>query len=144
MISEFANSDDIQDHIDMCNLIKVEFDEHYCQHRIAKLFFDDDTYITLTLENCFKHKIWKWTWYVGCMIVKKFGYSSPNYEIKVKDNALRNLLIDGIEAEEKRLENCLSEQFTNVVRDTNDTKYSHNTIFNGVEFMKNNQLNDLV
>jgi hypothetical protein len=136
MITEFANSDDIQDYIDMRNLIKVEFDDDDYHYRIAILHFDDDTYIRLNLEDCHKLKIWKWTWYDGSLIVKTVNGSSANYEIKLFDIPLRNLLIDGIDAEEQRLKDAWSEEFTNVVRETDNKKYVHKTILNGVEFVK--------
>ena len=142
MKTEFANSDDVKAYIDKRNLVKVEFDEVSCHYRIAILHFDDDTYITLNLEDCYKPKIWKWTWYEGCMIVKRVNLSKPNYELKLFDIPFRNFLIDGIALEEKRLEDALSEEFTNVVRETDNKKYAHKTIINGVEFVKNSNLYD--
>lgn len=135
MNTEFANGDDVKAYIDKRNLVKVEFDEDYHHYRIASLHFDDDTCVRLNLEDCHKMKIWKWTWYNGCMIVKIVNFSKINYELKLFDIALRNFLIDGIALEEKRLENALSEEFTNVVRETNNKKYAHKTIINGVEFV---------
>ena len=140
MISEFANSDDIQDYIDMRNLIKVEFDDDYAHYRIAILHFDDDTYVKLFLEDCHKFKLWKWTWYYGYMIVKVVNGSRTNYELKLFDIPLRNLLIDGIALEEQRLEDAWSEEFTNMVRGTNNKRYAHKTILNGVEFIKNKNI----
>ena len=140
MKTEFANSDDVKAYIDKRNLVKVEFDEDYAHYRIAKLHFDDDTYVKLFLENCFKLKIWKWTWYNGFMIVKVVNFSKINYELKLFDNTLRNFLIDGIALEEQRLEDAWSEEFTNVVRETNDKKYGYKTIINGVEFVKNENI----
>ena len=140
MIPEFANSDDIQDYIDMRNLVKVEFDDDYSHYRIAILHFDDDTYIRLNLEDCHKLKIWKWTWYDGSLIVKTVNGSRTNYEIKLFDIPLRNFLIDGIDAEEQRLKDAWSEEFTNVVRETDTKKYVHKTIHNGVEFIKNKDI----
>ena len=140
MKTEFANSDDVKAYIDKRNLVKVEFDEDYAHYRIAKLHFDDDTYVKLFLEDCFKLKIWKWTWYNGYMIVKVVNFSKINYELKLFDNILRNFLIDGIALEEQRLEDAWSEEFTNVVRETNDKKYGYKTIINGVEFVKNKNL----
>lgn len=140
MKTEFANSDDVKAYIDKRNLIKVEFDEDYYHYRIAVLFFDDDTYVRLNLEDCHKLKIWKWYWYYGSMIVKTVDDSKINYELKLFDIALRNFLIDGIALEEKRLENAWSEEFTNVVRETNNKKYTNQTILNGVEFVKNRNL----
>ena len=136
MNTEFVNSDDVKAYIDKRNFVKVEFDEDYAHYRIAILHFDDDTYIRLNLEDCHKLKIWKWTWYDGSLIVKTVNGSSANYEIKLFDIPLRNLLIDGIDAEEQRLKDAWSEKFTNVVRDTNNKKYAHKTILNGVEFVK--------
>ena len=140
MITEFANSDDIQDYIDKRNLVKVEFDDDYAHYRIAILHFDDDTYIRLELEDCYEMKIWKWIWYVGSMIVKNVNGAWVNYEIKLFDIVLRNLLIDGIALEERRLEDAIAEVFTNAVRETDNKKYSHKTILNGVEFVKNRNL----
>ena len=140
MKTEFANSDDVKDYIDKRNLVKVEFDDDYYHYRIAKLHFDDDTYVKLFLEDCFKLKIWKWTWYNGFMIVKVVNFSKINYELKLFDNTLRNFLIDGIALEEQRLEDAWSEEFTNVVRETDNRKYVHKTILNGVEFIKNKNL----
>ncbi len=140
MKTEFANSDDVKAYIDKRNLVKVEFDDDYYHYRIAKLHFDDDTYITLNLEDCNKLKIWKWTWYDGCMIVKVVNFSKVNYELKLFDIPLRNFLIDGFALEEKRLEYAWSEEFTNVVRETDNKKYVHKTILNGVEFVKNKNL----
>lgn len=140
MKTEFANSDDVKAFIDKRNLVKVEFDEDYAHYRIAKLHFDDDTYVKLFLEDCFKLKIWKWTWYNGYMIVKVVNFSKINYELKLFDNTLRNFLIDGIALEEQRLEDAWSEEFTNVVRETDNKKYAHKTIHNGVEFIKNKNL----
>lgn len=140
MKTEFANSDDVKAYIDKRNLIKVEFDEDYYHYRIANIYFDDDTYVRLNLEDCHKLKIWKWFWYDGSMIVKVVDDSKINYELKLFDIALRNFLIDGIALEEKRLENAWSEEFTNVVRETNNKKYTNQTILNGVEFVKNRNL----
>lgn len=140
MKTEFANSDDVKAYIDKRNLVKVEFDEDYAHYRITKLHFDDDTYVKLFLEDCFKLKIWKWTWYNGFMIVKVVNFSKINYELKLFDNTLRNFLIDGIALEEQRLEDAWSEEFTNVVRETDNRKYAHKTILNGVEFIKNKNL----
>lgn len=136
MITEFANSDDIQDYIDMRNLIKVEFDDSLYHYRIAILTFDDGTSINLCLEDCHKLKIWKWTWYEGSLIVKTVNGARVNYELKLFDIPLRNLIIDGIVAEEKRLKDAISEVFTNAVRETDNKKYAHKTIINDVEFVK--------
>ena len=140
MKTEFANSDDVKAYIDKCNLVKVEFDDDYAHYRIAKLYFDDDTYVTLNLEDCHKFKLWKWTWYEGSLIVKTVNGSSTNYEIKLFDIPLRNFLIDGIALEEQRLEDAWSEEFTNIVRETDNKKYVHKTIHDGVEFVKNKNL----
>lgn len=140
MNTEFANGDDVKAYIDKRNLVKVEFDDDYYHYRIATLHFDDDTYVRLNLEDCHKLKIWKWYWYDGSMIVKNVNGAGVNYELKLYDIALRNFLIDGIALEEKRLENAWSEEFTNVVRGTNNKKYAHRTILNGVEFVKNRNL----
>ena len=136
MKTEFANSDDVKAYIDKRNLVKVEFDEALFHYRIAKLYFDDDTSVTLNLEDCHKFKLWKWIWYDGCMIVKTVNGSSANYELKLIDIPLRNFLIDGINTEEQRLKDTWSEGFTNTVRDTDNKKYAHKTILNGVEFVK--------
>ena len=136
MNTEFANGDDVKAYIDKRNLVKVEFDEDYHHYRIAILHFDDDTYVRLHLEDYYKMKIWKWTWYNGHMIVKVVNFSTINYELKLFDIALRNFLIDGIALEEQRLEDAWSEEFTNVVRETNNKKYAHKTILDGVEFVK--------
>lgn len=140
MKNEFANSDDVKAYIDKRNLVKVVFDDDYYHYRIAKLYFDDDTYVTLNLEDCHKFKLWKWTWYDGCMIVKVVNFSRINYQLKLFDIPLRNFLIDGIALEEHRLENAWSEEFTNVVRETDNKKYAHKTILNGVEFVKNKDI----
>jgi hypothetical protein len=140
MIPEFANSDDVKTYIDKRNLVKVEFDDDYCHYRIAILHFDDDTYIRLNLEDCNKIKLWKWTWYEGCMIVNNVNGARANYEIKLFNIPFRNFLIDGIDAEEKRLEDAWSEEFTNVVRETDNKKYDHKTILDGVEFIKNKNI----
>ena len=136
MKTEFANSDDVKAYIDKRNLVKVEFDDDYAHYRMAILHFDDDTYVRLNLEDCRKLKLWKWTWYDGCMIVKFVNFSEANYKLILVDIPFRNFLIDGIDAEEKRLKNAWSEGFTNTVRDTNNKKYDHKTILNGVEFVK--------
>lgn len=136
MNTEFANSDDVKAYIDKRNLVKVEFDDDYAHYRIAILHFDDDTYARLNLEDCHKLKIWKWIWYDGSLIVKTVNGSSTNYEIKLFDISLRNFLIDGIALEEQRLKDAIAEVFTNAVRDTNNKKYAHKTILNGVEFVK--------
>ena len=140
MKTEFANSDDVKAYIDKRNLVKVEFDDDYYHYRIAKLHFDDDTSVTLNLEDCHKFKLWKWIWYDGCMIVNFVNFSQANYKLKLIDIPFRNFLIDGIDAEEKRLKNAWSEEFTNVVRGTDNKKYAHKTILNGVEFVKNKNL----
>ena len=140
MKTEFANADDVKAYIDKRNLVKVEFDDDYAHYRIAILHFDDDTYIRLELEDCYKMKIWKWYRYVGSMIVKVVNFSKTNYELKLFDIPLRNLLIDGIALEEQRLEDAWSEEFTNVVRGTNNKKYDNKTILNGVEFIKNKNI----
>lgn len=140
MKTEFANSDDVKAYIDKRNLVKVEFDDDYWHYRIASLHFDDETYVRLNLEDCHKLKLWKWYWYDGSMIVKVVNFSKINYELKLYDIALRNFLIDGIALEEKRLELAWSEEFTNVVRETNNKKYAHKTILDGVEFVKNKNL----
>ena len=140
MITEFANSDDVKAYIDKRNIVKVEFDDDYAHYRIAILHFDDDTYIRLNLKDSRKRKLWKWTWYEGCMIVRNVNSTTANYELKLFDIPLRNFLIDGIALEEKRLENALSEEFTNVVRETDNKKYAHKTIHNGVDFVKNTNI----
>ena len=140
MKTEFANSDDVKAYIDKRNLVKVEFDDDYAHYRLAILHFDDDTYIRLELEDCYKLKFWKWTWYNGYMIVKVINFSMVNYELKLFDIPLRNFLIDGIALEEQRLEAAWSEEFTNVVRETDNKKYAHKTILDGVEFVKNKKL----
>ena len=136
MKTEFANSDDVKAYIDKRNLVKVEFDDDYFHYRIAKLYFDDDTSVILHLEDCRKHKLWKWICYDGCMIVKFVNDARANYELKVFDIPFRNFLIDGIALEEQRLKDAWSEGFTNTVRGTNNKKYAHKTILNGVEFLK--------
>ena len=136
MKSEFANGDDIKAYIDKRNLVKVEFDDSLLQYRIAILSFDDGTSIALILEECRKFKLMKWTWYEGCMIVNTVNGSKTNYELKLFDIALRNFLIEGIDAEEKRLKNSIAEVFTNTVRETDNKKYAYKTIINGVEFVK--------
>ena len=140
MKTEFANSDDVKAYIDKRNLVKVEFDDDYAHYRIAKLHFDDETYVKLFLEDCNKLKFWKWTLYNGYMFVKVVNFSKINYELKLFDNTLRNFLIDGIALEEQRLEDVWSEEFTNVVRGTNNKKYDNKTILNGVEFIKNKNI----
>ena len=140
MRTEFANSDDVKAYIDKRNLVKVEFDDDFAHYRDAILHFDDDTCIKMDLENCFKMKFWKWTWYNGYMIVKVVNFSKVNYELKLFDNTLRNFLIDGIALEEQRLEDAWSEEFTNVLRETDNKKYAHKTIYNGVEFIKNKNI----
>lgn len=140
MNTEFANGDDVKAYIDKRNLVKVEFDDDYYHYRIATLHFDDDTYVRLNLEDCHKLKIWKWYWYDGSMIVKNVNGAGVNYELKLFDIALRDFLIDGIALEEQRLKDAWSEEFTNVVRGTNNKKYAHRTILNGVEFVKNRNL----
>lgn len=141
MKTEFANSDDVKAYIDKRNLVKVEFDDDYAHYRIAILHFDDNTYVRLNLEDCHTVKFWKWIWYDGCMIVKNVNGARPNYEIKLFDIVLRNLLIDGIALEEQRLENAIAEVFTNAVRETDNKKYyPHKTILNGVEFVMNRNL----
>ena len=136
MKTEFANSDDVKAYIDKRNLVKVEFDEALYHFRIVTLSFDDKTSITLNLEDCHNFKLWKWIWYDGCVIVKYVNAAKANYELKLFDIPLRNFLIDGIDAEEKRLKNAWSEGFTNAVRETDNKKYVHKTILNGVEFVK--------
>ena len=140
MKTEFANSDDVKAYIDKRNLVKVEFDDDYVHWRIAKLHFDDGTSVTLNLEDCHKFKVFKWMWYDGCMIVKVVNFSRINYELKLFDIPLRNFLIDGITLEEQRLKDAWSEEFTNVVRETDNKKYAHKTILDGVEFVKNKDI----
>ena len=53
MKTEFANSDDVKAYIDKRNLVKVVFDDDYWHYRIAKLHFDDDTCVTLNLEESY-------------------------------------------------------------------------------------------
>ena len=136
MKTEFANSDDVQAYIDKRNLVKVEFDDSLFHWRIAILSFDDGTSINLCLEDCHKFKLWKWIWYEGCMIVKTVNGSKANYKIKLFNIPLRNFIIEGIATEEQRLKDSIAEVFTNTVRETDNNKYSHNTIINGVEFVK--------
>ena len=136
MKTEFANSDDVQAYIDKRSLVKVVFDEFHAHYRIAILFFDDETSITLNLEDCNKIKLWKWTWYEGCMIINNVNGARANYEIKLFNIPFRNFLIDGIALEEQRLEDAIAEVFTNTVRETDNKKYAHKTIINGVEFVK--------
>ena len=136
MITEFANSDDVKAYIDKRNLVKVEFDDDYYHYRIAKLHFDDKTSVILNLEDCHKFKLWKWIWYEGCMIVKVVNFSKANYELKLFDIPFRNFLIDGIALEEQRLKDAIAEGFTNTVRETDNKKYAHKTIHDGVEFVK--------
>lgn len=136
MKTEFANSDDVKAYIDKRNLVKVEFDESLFHYRYAILSFDDGTSVTFNLEDCNKIKLWKWIWYDGSMIVKNVNGARANYEIKLFDIPLRNFLIDGIDAEEQRLEDAIAEVFTNNVRETDNKKYAHKTIINGVEFVK--------
>lgn len=140
MKTEFANSDDVKAYIDKRSLVKVEFDDDYYHYRIAKLYFDDETSVTLHLEDCHKFKLFKWIWYDGCMIVKVVNFSRINYDLKLLDIPLRNFLIDGIALEEQRLKDAWSEEFTNVVRETDTKKYVHKTIHNGVEFIKNKDI----
>ena len=140
MKTEFANSDDVKAYIDKRNLVKVEFDDDYYLYRIAKLHFDYKTSVILNLEDCLKLIIWKWTLYDGCMIVKFVKYSEPNYKLILFDIPLRNFLIDGIALEEQRLKDAWSEGITNTVRDTDNKKYAHKTILNGVEFIKNKNI----
>ena len=140
MKTEFANGNDVKAYIDKRNLVKVEFDDDYAHYRFAILSFDDGTSIKMNLEDCHKYKLWKWTWYYGYMIVKVVNGSRTNYELKLFDNTLRNFLIDGIALEEQRLEDAWSEEFTNVVRETDNKKYAHKTIHNGVEFIKNKDI----
>ena len=140
MITEFANSDDVKAYIDKRNLVKVEFDDEFVHWRIVELHFDDNTSVTLNLEDCRKFKLWKWIWYDGCMIVKFVNFSQANYELKLFDIPLRNFLIDGIALEEQRLKDAWSEGFTNTVRETDNKKYAHKTILDGVEFVKNKNL----
>ena len=140
MKTEFANSDDVKAYIDKRNLVKVEFDDDYYHYRCAKLRFDDNTSVILNLEDCHKLKLWKWTWYDGCMIVKFVNFSKANYKLILFDISLRNFLIDGITLEEQRLKDAWSEGFTNTVRGTNSKKYAHKTIINGVEFVKDKNI----
>ena len=136
MKTEFANSDDVKAYIDKRNLVKVEFDEDYAHYRIAILSFDDNTSVVLNLEDCHKFKLWKWIWYEGCMIVVNVNGTRANYAIKLIDKDFRNFLINGIALEEQRLEVAIAEVFTNTVRETDNKKYAHKTILNGVEFVK--------
>jgi hypothetical protein len=140
MKTEFANGDDVKAYIDKRNLVKVEFDDDYYHWRMAKLHFDDDTSVILSLEDCRKLKLWKWFLYEGCMLVKYVHFSKANYEIKLIDNSLRNFLIDGFALEEQRLKDAWSEGFTNTVRGADNKKYAHKTILDGVEFVKNKNI----
>lgn len=140
MKTEFANADDVKAYVDKRNLIKVDFDDDYYHWRVVKLYFDDDTSVTLNLEDCRKYKLLKWIWYEGSMIVKFVNFSKVNYELKLIDNTLRNLIIDGIALEEQRLKDAWSEGFTNTVRETNTKKYAYKTIVDGVEFVKNKNI----
>ena len=140
MKTEFANSDDVKAYIDKRSLIKVEFADDYVHWRIAELHFDDKTSVILNLEDCRKFKLWKWIWYDGCMIVKYVNFSQANYKLILIDIPLRNFLIDGITLEEQRLKDAWSEGFTNTVRETDNKKYAHKTILDGVEFVKNKNI----
>jgi hypothetical protein len=74
------------------------------------------------------------------MIVKNVNCARTNYKLKLIDNDFRNFLIDGIALEEQRLEDAIAEVFTNAVRETDNKKYAHKTILNGVEFVKNKNI----
>ena len=134
MKTTFANSDDIMAYIDKRNLVRVKFGKCLWHWRDVELIFDDETSVSLQLEDCREYKFWKWTWYDGVVKVKYVHFSQPNYTIILKNNDFRNFLIEGITLEEKRLENAWSEGFTNVVRDEKNKIYHFKTILNGVEF----------
>lgn len=140
MKTEFANGNDVKAYINKRNLVKVEFGEFYAHYRATILSFDDNTSVFLNLEDCHKFKLWKWILYCGCMIVENVNGARSNYEPKLIDKDFRNFLIDGIALEEQRLEDAIAEVFTNAVRETDNKKYAHKTILNGVEFVKNSNL----
>lgn len=135
MKTEFANSDDVKAYIDKRTLKEVRYNYRLWHWRFVTLVFDDGSYINLSLEDCDKFKLCKWTFYCGRLIVKSVNGIKPNYELYMKNNELRNLIIDGINLENDRLDNVCSEVFTNTVRENKDINFNkNNTVFKGVSF----------
>ena len=136
MKSEFATEKDILDFINNRTLVEVAFCSRFLNWRAVRLLFDDKTTIKLDLEDCYRYKFFNFKLYGGSMKVDMVNFSEPNYKIFIWDKNLRNFIIDGCDAEEKRLENEWSEGFTNTVRGTDNAVYKHKTIINGVEFKR--------
>lgn len=134
MITEFANEQDVFDYIKNHNLKLVVFDDNFIHWRTAFLVFEDKTYMRLVLEDCRTFKFFKWNLYDGKVKVHSLNGIKCNYDITLTDTFFRNILIDGIEAEEKRLENRASEVFTNEVRNANNDVYNYVTKVGDVFF----------
>lgn len=116
MKTEFANEQDVFDYIIKHKLRLVVFDECWWFWRSIFLVFEDKTYMRLELKDCYTYKFFKWKFYDGEIKVVSLNGIECNYNITLTDIDFRNNIIDGIEAEEKRLENRASEVFTNEVR----------------------------
>ena len=134
MNTEFANEQDVFDYIKNHKLRLVVFDEHCVDWRTAFLVFEDKTYMRLFLEDCLTSKFFKWTFYNGKIKVDSLNGIECNYDITLTDIFFRNIIIDGIEAEEKRLENRVSEVFTNEVRNVDNGVYNYATKVGNVLF----------
>lgn len=134
MITEFANEQDVFDYIKNHKLKLVVFDDDWWRWRSIFLVFEDKSYLHLILEDCRTFKFFKWNLYDGKVKVYSLNGIKCNYDITLTDTFFRNILIDGIEAEEKRLENRASEVFTNEVRNANNGAYDYLTKVGDVYF----------
>lgn len=134
MNTEFANEKDVFDYINEHKLKLIVFDDDYWHWRTAFLVFEDKTYMRLLLEDCYTSKFLKWTFYNGKIKVHNLNGINCNYDIILTDVSFKNNLIDGIEAEEKRLEDRASEVFTNEVRNDNNGVYNYITKIGDVFF----------
>ena len=134
MNTEFATQKDVFDYINKHKLKLIVFDDKYVYWRTAFLVFEDKTYMRLLLEDCYTSKFFGCKYYEGKIKVDNLNGIKCNYEITLTDVSFKNNLIDGIEAEEKRLENRASEVFTNGVRNTDNGVYDYVTKVGDVFF----------
>ena len=134
MNTEFATQKDVFDYIKKHKLKLVVFDDDYVHWRTAFLVFEDKSYMRLELEDCYTTKFFKWMFYNGKIKVNSLNGINCNYDITLTDVSFKNNLIDGIEAEEKRLKNRASEVFTNEVRNVDNGVYNYVTKVGDVFF----------
>lgn len=134
MNTEFANEKDVFDYINEHKLKLVVFDDDWWHWRSIFLIFEDKTYMRLCLVDCYTSKFFKWKFYNGKIKVHNLNGITCNYDIILTDVSFKNNLIDGIEAEEKRLEDRASEVFTNEVRNDNNGVYNYITKIGDVFF----------